>query len=97
VINVGSNEKPSYLPAEVCRVVEGQQIKRKLSGEQTSEMIKFACRSPWENANSIVGDGKGLLGLNPPANAALVSTPGITWRNIANNSRRNLALLAGQA
>lgn len=27
-------------------------------------MITFACRKPWENANSIVGDGKAVLGLS---------------------------------
>jgi hypothetical protein len=36
-------------------------------------MIQFACRKPWENGNSIVGDGKETLGLNPSSNPFLVS------------------------
>lgn len=45
----------------------GQTIKRRLSPAQTQEMITFACRKPWENGESIVGDGKEVLGLNPSA------------------------------
>jgi eukaryotic translation initiation factor 2C len=47
----------------------GQTIKRRLSPAQTQEMITFACRKPWENSDSIVGDGKTVLGLNPNANS----------------------------
>jgi eukaryotic translation initiation factor 2C len=74
VVNVGNRENPNYLPAEVCVVLPGQTIKRRLSPDQTAEMIRFACRKPWENGNSIVGDGKAVLGLNPNQNAVLVST-----------------------
>jgi eukaryotic translation initiation factor 2C len=44
-----------------------------LSPDQTQNMITFACRKPWENGNSIIGDGKAVLGLNPLANAISVS------------------------
>jgi hypothetical protein len=73
VLNVGNRENPSYLPAEVCLVLPGQTIKRRLSPDQTSNMITFACRKPYENANSIVGDGKAVLGLNSGQNSVLVS------------------------
>ena len=73
VVNVGTIDRPSYLPAEVCVVLPGQVIKRRLSPAQTQAMIQFACRKPWENGDSIVGDGKGTLGLNPPTNPFLVS------------------------
>ncbi|KAG4427462.1 hypothetical protein IFR05_017056, partial [Cadophora sp. M221] len=69
VVNVGNREHPMYLPAEVCVVLPGQPIGRRLSPLQTQEMITFACRKPWENANSIVGDGRAVLGLNPAANS----------------------------
>jgi len=36
-------------------------------------MITFACRKPFENAESIVGDGKAVLGLNPTVNSIAVS------------------------
>jgi hypothetical protein len=72
VVNVGSRQNPNYLPAEVCVVLPGQTIKRRLSAIQTANMITFACRKPWENGNSIIGDGKAVLGLNPNQNALLV-------------------------
>jgi eukaryotic translation initiation factor 2C len=74
VVNVGNQEHPSYLPAEVCVIQPGQTIKRRLSPEQTQQMITFACRKPWENANSIVGDGKVVLWLNPSTTSLLVSS-----------------------
>jgi hypothetical protein len=72
VVNVGNRENPSYLPAEVCVVLPGQTIKRRLSPDQTQQMITFACRKPWENGTSIVDDGKAVLGLNPSPNSILV-------------------------
>jgi hypothetical protein len=73
VVNVGNRQNPSYLPAEVCVVLPGQTIKRRLSPDQTANMITFACRKPWENGNSIIGDGKTVLGLNTNQNAILAS------------------------
>jgi hypothetical protein len=71
VVNVGDREHPTYLPAEVCEVVPGQTIKRRLGPAQTQEMIAFACRKPWENGISIVEDGKAVLGLNPDSDSLL--------------------------
>lgn len=73
VVNVGNRENPNYLPAEVCLVIAGQTIKRRLSPDQTQQMITFACRKPWENGNSIVGDGKAVLGLGRGSNPILAS------------------------
>jgi eukaryotic translation initiation factor 2C len=73
VVNVGNMENPNYLPAEVCVVVAGQNIKRRLSPDQTAAMIRVACRKPFENAGSIVGEGRTVLGLDPPSNPVLVS------------------------
>ncbi|KAL2075619.1 hypothetical protein VTL71DRAFT_562 [Oculimacula yallundae] len=69
VVNVGNKENPNYLPAEVCQVLSGQPVKRRLSPDQTAEMIKFACRKPYENADSIIGDGRNVLGLNAQSGA----------------------------
>ena len=71
MVNVGNRENPNYLPAEVCHILPGQTVKRRLSPEQTQQMITFACRKPWENGESIVGDGKAVLGLKPSANSVL--------------------------
>lgn len=67
VVNVGNGDHPMYLPAEVCLVLPGQNIKRRLSPEQTQSMIRFACRGPDQNALSIVSDGKAVLGLDNKA------------------------------
>ncbi|KAI1004267.1 hypothetical protein K3495_g3942 [Podosphaera aphanis] len=69
VVNVGNSQHPSYLPAEVCHVLPGNKVNRRLSPKQTQEMIKMACRTPPENAESLVKDGKALLGLNPGDNS----------------------------
>jgi hypothetical protein len=71
VVNVGNREHPSYLPAEVCVVLPGQTIKRRLSPDQTQNMIRQAVRKPFQNADSIITDGKDVLGLNQ-ANAMTV-------------------------
>ncbi|KXT00458.1 hypothetical protein AC578_1932 [Pseudocercospora eumusae] len=65
VLNVGTRADPQYLPAELCHVLPGQPYRRLLSGDQTSEMLKFAARFPNLNAMSItgtsgVGIGNGL-------------------------------------
>ncbi|KAF3763126.1 Piwi-domain-containing protein [Cryphonectria parasitica EP155] len=71
VVNVGTEEKPSYLPAEVCVVVPGQNAIAKLSSDQTRNMIRFAVRGPWMNAESIIKDGLGIAGLSEETNELL--------------------------
>lgn len=55
VLNVGTRTDPQYLPPEFCHVLPGQPYRRILSGDQTSEMLKFAARAPHLNAMSIAG------------------------------------------
>ncbi|CAK3879278.1 RNA interference gene silencing (Qde2) [Lecanosticta acicola] len=55
VLNVGTRADPQYLPAELCEVFPGQAYRRLLSGDQTSEMLRFAARFPNLNAMSIAG------------------------------------------
>jgi hypothetical protein len=73
VVNVGSRQNPSYLPAEACVVEAGQPVNAKLTSSQTANMISFAVRSPGANADSIVGNGAQVLGMKPDLNATLVS------------------------
>ncbi|KAL2831778.1 ribonuclease H-like domain-containing protein [Aspergillus cavernicola] len=72
VVNVGTRDQPSYLPVEVCSVEPGQAAKAKLSPNQTREMLKFAVRSPAQNAMSIVTRGTQTLGLGDSGNPSLV-------------------------
>ncbi|CAG8976256.1 hypothetical protein HYALB_00009431 [Hymenoscyphus albidus] len=101
VVNVGNGDHPIYLPAEVCLVLPGQNIKRRLSPEQTQSMIKFACRGPEQNALSIVGDGRDVLGLEYKAarfdlavsqslitiNARILPSPGIKYKTPQNKEK----------
>lgn len=61
-----------YLPPEVCIVVPGQTSKSKLNGPQTQQMIRYAVRKPWENANSILHEGVQTVGLDERTNQLLV-------------------------
>ncbi|KAE8153717.1 ribonuclease H-like domain-containing protein [Aspergillus avenaceus] len=66
VINVGSRQRPSYLPAQICDVLAGQPSVAKLSPSQTQQMIRFAVRKPPQNAQSIVTSGLQTLGVGSP-------------------------------
>lgn len=72
VVNVGSNKRPTYLPAHLCEVWPGQVSKLRLDPGETREMIKFAVRDPYENAKSIMTKAFETLGLNS-ANQELVT------------------------
>ncbi|CAG8574105.1 6595_t:CDS:2 [Acaulospora colombiana] len=50
-----------FLPIEICEVVEGRRYPRKLDGEQTRNMIAYACERPNSRANKIL---RGLNALN---------------------------------
>ncbi|KAF7541061.1 hypothetical protein G7Z17_g12040 [Cylindrodendrum hubeiense] len=64
VLNMGSADKPSYVPAEFVEIQPGQSVKAKLLPRETTDMVNFACRSPYANAFSITNDGRGALGLD---------------------------------
>ncbi|OTB13349.1 hypothetical protein K445DRAFT_168285 [Daldinia sp. EC12] len=63
LVKFGTNN-PTYIPAELLEVISGQPLRRKLTGDETSKMILFACRSPWANATSIMTEGRKCLGLD---------------------------------
>ncbi|EXJ58677.1 hypothetical protein A1O7_06105 [Cladophialophora yegresii CBS 114405] len=66
VVNVGTRERPSYLPAQVCHVIAGQATNAQLTPAQTQQMIRFAIRRPAQNAQSIVTSGAQMLTANNP-------------------------------
>ncbi|KAK2046757.1 Piwi-domain-containing protein [Colletotrichum somersetense] len=71
VVNAGTRERPTYLPPEVCVVLQEQAAKSKLSPGETKKMIRFAVRKPWDNASSIVQEGLETVGLSPRTNSRL--------------------------
>ena len=56
-------EQHSWVPAEVCEILEGNPRRGRLSTPETRAMIHSACRPPWENAETIVNKGLPSLGL----------------------------------
>ena len=71
VVNVGSQDHPSYLPIDVCVVQRGQPARTNLSPDQTKQMISFAVRKPVENTTSIITNVPRVLGIDMQANSTL--------------------------
>ncbi|KAL1743810.1 ribonuclease H-like domain-containing protein [Schizophyllum fasciatum] len=73
VVDVAGPQRrePEWLPAELCEIDPKQPFRGKLSDMDTAEMIKYACRPPYENAQTIVDRGLPQLGLSPPGQGAL--------------------------
>ncbi|KAI2472708.1 ribonuclease H-like domain-containing protein [Annulohypoxylon bovei var. microspora] len=63
VVNVGSRRSPTYLPAELCKVVAGQRTKAEVDTFQRDCMIKFALRNPLHDMKDIIPDGMKAVGL----------------------------------
>ncbi|OAA67364.1 RNA interference and protein silencing protein [Niveomyces insectorum RCEF 264] len=63
-VNLGNTGHPVYYPAEWCTLLPAQPTQGKLGGNETSAMIKFACRRPDANARSIVSLGRDVLQLD---------------------------------
>jgi eukaryotic translation initiation factor 2C len=64
LINVCTRDRPEYMLAELCKLAGGQATKAKLNPFEQDAMIKFACRSPPENAISITTKARELLRLD---------------------------------
>ncbi|KAJ5729872.1 uncharacterized protein N7483_004380 [Penicillium malachiteum] len=63
VLNLGTKQKPRYVPQEVCRVPIGQIFNGELCTSQRQAMIKFSCRRPPDNFVSIIRDGLKVMGI----------------------------------
>ncbi|KAK4119305.1 Piwi-domain-containing protein [Parathielavia appendiculata] len=75
LINVGTTARPIFVLAEHCTLVRGQSVKAKPSPSEADAMIKFACRPPPANAESITTSARQLLELD---SNKLLSEFGIT-------------------
>ncbi|WVZ60115.1 LOW QUALITY PROTEIN: hypothetical protein U9M48_010176 [Paspalum notatum var. saurae] len=53
-LQAGSDSRPTYLPMEVCKIVEGQRYSRKLNERQVTGILKLACERPTQRENSIL-------------------------------------------
>ncbi|KAF8523721.1 Piwi-domain-containing protein [Hysterangium stoloniferum] len=73
VVDIGTKERPNYVPAELCEILPNQVFKGKLADYNTAKMINYACRAPGDNGRSIVNQGLSLMGFNNPNNEALTN------------------------
>ncbi|KAF5978332.1 putative argonaute like post-transcriptional silencing QDE-2 [Fusarium coicis] len=64
LFNVGTAAKPTFVPAEFLEIQPGQSVKAKLNGAESTDMVNFACRTPYANALSITTDARETLGLD---------------------------------
>ncbi|RKK83127.1 hypothetical protein BFJ69_g2669 [Fusarium oxysporum] len=64
LFNVGTAAKPTFVPAEFLEIQPGQSVKAKLTGAESTDMVNFACRTPYANALSITTDARETLGLD---------------------------------
>ncbi|KAE9566762.1 hypothetical protein CGMCC3_g17070 [Colletotrichum fructicola] len=55
-----------FFPAERCTITASQSVRSKLSRDETTAMLEFACRSPFANAVSIERNSAAALGLDEP-------------------------------
>ncbi|KAJ5640648.1 hypothetical protein N7528_000273 [Penicillium herquei] len=63
VLNLGTKQRPVYVPQEVCKVPKGQIFNGELCTSQRQAMIKFSCRRPPDNFESIMHDGLKVMGI----------------------------------
>ncbi|KAK6341532.1 hypothetical protein TWF696_008604 [Orbilia brochopaga] len=62
VVDVGTQGRSNWLPAELCIVAPGQPFKGTLDSNNTRALIEFACRPPTRNALTITTSGLKALG-----------------------------------
>ncbi|EXF86238.1 piwi domain-containing protein [Colletotrichum fioriniae PJ7] len=66
LVNLGTANKPMFFPAERCTIAAGRAVSSKLTGDETTAMLDFACRSPSANAISLERGCVAALGLDEP-------------------------------
>ncbi|KAF5019913.1 hypothetical protein F66182_8075 [Fusarium sp. NRRL 66182] len=64
LLNLGTAAKPTFIPAEFVEIQPGQSVKAKLNSRESTQMVNFACRTPYANALSITTDARETLGLD---------------------------------
>ncbi|XWS48203.1 hypothetical protein CRYUN_Cryun13aG0053700 [Craigia yunnanensis] len=53
-LQVGSPQRPNYLPMEVCKIVEGQRYSKRLNERQITALLKVTCQRPQEREFDIM-------------------------------------------
>ncbi|KAH0469624.1 hypothetical protein IEQ34_001182 [Dendrobium chrysotoxum] len=53
-LQVGNQQRPNYLPMEVCQIVKGQRYSKKLNGKQVTAFLKATCQRPQDRESDII-------------------------------------------
>ncbi|XP_047315184.1 protein argonaute 1-like isoform X2 [Impatiens glandulifera] len=53
-LQVGNQQRPNYLPMEVCKIVEGQRYSKRLNERQITALLKVTCQRPQEREYDIL-------------------------------------------
>ncbi|KAL2533071.1 Protein argonaute 1 [Abeliophyllum distichum] len=53
-LQVGNQQRPNYLPMEVCKIVEGQRYSKRLNERQITALLKVTCQRPHEREYDIL-------------------------------------------
>ncbi|KDP45800.1 hypothetical protein JCGZ_17407 [Jatropha curcas] len=53
-LQVGNQQRPNYLPMEVCKIVEGQRYSKRLNERQITALLKVTCQRPHERERDII-------------------------------------------
>ncbi|KAG1361119.1 hypothetical protein COCNU_09G005820 [Cocos nucifera] len=56
-LQVGNQQRPNYLPMEVCKIVEGQRYSKRLNERQITALLKVTCQRPQERERDIIQVG----------------------------------------
>ncbi|KAI0491382.1 hypothetical protein KFK09_025642 [Dendrobium nobile] len=53
-LQVGNQQRPNYLPMEVCKIVEGQRYSKRLNERQITALLKVTCQRPNDRERDII-------------------------------------------
>jgi hypothetical protein len=53
-LQVGNQQRPNYLPIEVCKIVEGQRYSKRLNERQITALLKVTCQRPKDREEDIL-------------------------------------------
>ncbi|KAK6921362.1 Protein argonaute, Mid domain [Dillenia turbinata] len=53
-LQVGNQQRPNYLPMEVCKIVEGQRYSKRLNERQITALLRVTCQRPSERERDIM-------------------------------------------
>ncbi|XP_076905610.1 protein argonaute 1-like [Bidens hawaiensis] len=53
-LQAGSDKRPTYLPMEVCKIVEGQRWSKGLNERQVASFLKSTCQRPQQREDDIM-------------------------------------------